>query len=99
MLACTGVAMAQSTFKDLRPLHVDGNQLCDDAGNRVVLHGVMDTPNPYFNSYRWYNPWGGQGSMESNYRSCITYFENLFAAITDHKQGSYCNMFRLHLDP
>ena len=99
MLACTGVAMAQSTFKDLRPLHVDGNQLCDDAGNRVVLHGVMDTPNPYFNSYRWYNPWGGQGSMESNYRSCITYFDKLFTAITDHKQGAYCNLFRLHLDP
>ena len=35
----------------LSPLRVKGNQLVDKNGQRVLLHGVMDTPNPYFNSY------------------------------------------------
>ena len=34
-------------------IHVDGKNLTDTHGNKVVLHGVMDTPSPYFNNYRW----------------------------------------------
>ena len=33
-------------------IHVDGKNLTDAHGNKVVLHGVMDTPSPYFNNYR-----------------------------------------------
>ena len=40
-------------YGKLQPLHVDGNYLKDPFGNKVVLHGVMDTPSPYFNNYRW----------------------------------------------
>lgn len=36
-------------------IHVDGEYLTDTHGNKVVLHGVMDTPSPYFNNYRWGN--------------------------------------------
>ena len=36
----------------LPDLHVDGRNIVDQHGDKVVLHGVMDTPNPYFNGYR-----------------------------------------------
>ena len=38
---------------DLPPLSVKGKHLVDDKGNPVTLHGVMDTPNRYFNGWRW----------------------------------------------
>lgn len=85
-------AMAQ--FGTLASLHVDGNQLKDTHGNTVVLHGVMDTPSPYFNNYRW-----GNSCTTSTIQPCIDYFDRLFTAITDTTQGAWCNLFRLHLDP
>lgn len=88
-------SMAQIVaYGKLQPLHVDGNQLKDPYGNKVVLHGVMDTPSPYFNNYRW-----GGSATDNNVQSCVNYFNKLFTAITDHEQGAYCNIFRLHLDP
>jgi len=89
-------------YGNLQPLHVDGNQLKDPYGNTVVLHGVMDTPNTYFNGGRW------QGSKAQGWwddyndtgaKNCLKYFEKLFTAITDSTNGAYCNLFRLHLDP
>ena len=88
------MATAQVNFGKLVPLHVDGNQFKDPSGNTVVLHGVMDTPNPYFNSYRW-----GNNCSDGTVASCINYFNKLFTAITDSTSGAYCNLFRLHLDP
>lgn len=85
-------ALAQ--FGTTPPLHVEGNQLKDDHGNTVVLHGVMDTPSPYFNNYRW-----GNSCESSTTTACINYFNKLFTAMTDTKQGAWCNVFRLHLDP
>ena len=87
-------ATAQIVYGNLQPLHVDGNQLKDPQGNVVVLHGVMDTPSPYFNSYRW-----GGSPTDGNLSSCVNYFNKLFTAITDSTNGAYCNLFRLHLDP
>jgi len=87
-------ATGQVAFGNLQPLHVDGNQLKDPQGNVVVLHGVMDTPSPYFNNYRW-----GGSSTDGNLSSCVNYFNKLFTAITDSTSGAYCNLFRLHLDP
>lgn len=86
------VAVAQ--YGTLSDLHVDGKNLKDAHGNIVVLHGVMDTPSPYFNGYRW-----GSSSTDENVSSCLSYFEKLFTAITDTAQGAYCDVFRLHLDP
>ena len=100
LLACAAWTVslfmaAQVSFEGkLLPLHVDGNQLKDPSGNTVVLHGVMDTPSPYFNSYRW-----GGGVSDGNIGSCVNYFNKLFTAITDSTNGAYCNLFRLHLDP
>ena len=75
-------------------IHVDGKNLTDTHGNKVVLHGVMDTPSPYFNNYRW-----GNAANDATKKDCIEYFDKLFTAITDSTQGAYCNVFRLHLDP
>ena len=95
-------AVAQETYGTLPPLHVDGNYLKDEQGNKVVLHGVMDTPNTYFNGGRW------QGSKAQGWwddyndtgaKNCRTYFKKLFTAITNNEQGAYCTLFRLHLDP
>ncbi|MBQ9640609.1 MAG: cellulase family glycosylhydrolase [Bacteroidaceae bacterium] len=78
----------------LQPLHVDGKYLKDPYGNKVVLHGVMDTPSPYFNNNRW-----GNSATDGNVSACVNYFNKLFVALTDSTSGAYCNLFRLHLDP
>lgn len=83
--------------KPLPTLHVEGKWLVDQHGNHVVLHGVMDTPNMYFNGWRWGSPWDG---TNTNYNStgatkCKNYFEKLFNGMEQAK----CNVFRLHLDP
>ena len=93
---------AQETLLGLPPLHVDGKYFKDEQGNKVVLHGVMDTPSMWFNGY---GPWNDHHSYwEGGYNSngaanCIAYFKEIFTAITDHESGAYCNIFRLHLDP
>lgn len=79
---------------ELPALKVQGNQLVDENGKTVVLHGVMDTPSPYFNGNRW-----GDHTGDDVTEKCIEYFDKLFMAMTDHSQGAYCTVFRLHLDP
>lgn len=81
-------------FGVLSPLHVEGSELQDEQGNHVVLHGVMDTPSPYFNNGRW-----GTSASVGYVNKCIDYFNTLYTAVTDTAQGAYCNVFRLHLDP
>lgn len=86
--------------KPLPTLHVDGKWLVDKHGNHVVLHGVMDTPNMYFNDWRWGNPWGAWGGDVADYDrdgapKCLAYFEKIFTGLEKAK----CNVFRLHLDP
>ncbi len=77
-------------------LHVEGRQLVDDKGHVVLLHGVMDTPNVYFNGRRWGDYWG---YPDEAVEPCIAYFDKLYTALTDNSQGAYCDVFRLHLDP
>lgn len=85
--------VAQSNYSNMPPLHVDGNQLKDPAGNKVVLHGVMDTPSMYFNNDRWSGGYTDKGAT-----NCVNYFAKLFRGITANNKGAYCNLFRLHLD-
>ena len=85
----------RAQYGEMPPLHVDGKYLKDPHGNIVNLHGVMDTPNPYFNNYRWGNSCETSGDI----LKCREYFDKLFAALTDTAQGAWCNIFRLHLDP
>ncbi len=91
MLTATA-AFAQ--YGNTPPLHVEGKYFVDPHGNKVVLHGVMDTPSPYFNSYRW-----GNSCTSTTISPCIAYFNKLFTAITDTASGAWCDLFRLHLDP
>lgn len=82
-------------------LMVEGNHLVNTYGEQVMLHGVMDTPSPYFSGYRFTDgKWINVYNDGDNYiAKCISYFDKLFTAVTDTKQGSWCNVFRLHLDP
>lgn len=94
LLILTTICRASDDFP---PLHVSGNQLVNEQGKAVTLHGVMDTPNRYFNGWRW-QEWKA-GYNDEDVQPCLDYFEQLFTAISDHSQGAYCTVFRLHLDP
>lgn len=95
LLSLCGLSAQAQTA--LPALHVQGSQLADETGRTVTLHGVMDTPNRYFNSWRWQS-WKATYD-ETDVAPCLAYFESLFSAITDQSQGAYCDVFRLHLDP
>ena len=94
-LAFALMSMAGHAADNLPDLHVKGKNLVDSEGKTVVLHGVMDTPNRYFNGNRW----GTGGYNVNDVTPCLDYFEKMFTAITDKSQGSYCTVFRLHMDP
>lgn len=94
-LALALMSMAGHAADNLPDLHVEGKNLVDSEGKIVVLHGVMDTPNRYFNGNRW----GTGGYNVSDVTPCLDYFEKMFTAITDKSQGAYCTVFRLHMDP
>ena len=94
-LALALMSMAGHAADNLPDLHVEGKNLVDSEGKTVVLHGVMDTPNRYFNGNRW----GTGGYSVSDVKPCLDYFEKMFTAITDKEQGAYCTVFRLHMDP
>ena len=91
------LSMAGLAADNLPALRVEGRNLVDANGKTVVLHGVMDTPNRYFNGWRW-QQWKADYS-EADIKPCLEYFSKLFSAITDKKQGAYCTVFRLHMDP
>ena len=94
-LALAMFAMAGLAADNLPALRVQGKNLVDANGKTVVLHGVMDTPNRYFNGNRW----GKGGYNVDEIEPCLNYFEKMFTAITDKEQGAYCTVFRLHMDP
>ena len=94
-LALALMSMAGHAADNLPGLRVEGKNLVDSEGKTIVLHGVMDTPNRYFNGNRW-----GMGGYEvGDETPCLNYFEKMFTAITDKNQGAYCTVFRLHMDP
>lgn len=94
LLSC--ITIWAQGVKPLPTLHVEGRWLVDKHGNQVVLHGVMDTPNMYFNGWRWGSPWtDGTNYNDASVSKCLPYFEKLFAGMEQAK----CNVFRLHMDP
>lgn len=94
LLSC--ITIGAQGVKPLPTLHVEGRWLVDKHGNQVVLHGVMDTPNMFFNGWRWGSPWtDGTNYNDAGVSKCLPYFEKLFAGMEQAK----CNVFRLHMDP
>ena len=89
LFVCCQQIKAQG-IKPLPTLHTEGKWLVDSHGNHVVLHGVMDTPNAWFNSGRW-----GWSYDDNGRQKCIAYFEKLFKGLEEAK----CDVFRLHMDP
>lgn len=87
------------TAYTVSPIHQEGRNLVNEEGKTVVLHGVMDTPNAYFNGWRWQINWSNQYNTDEQVTSCLNYFKKLFSMITDKEQDAYCDLFRLHLDP
>lgn len=86
----------------LRPIRQYGKNLvyADDVNHKVTLHGVMDTPNEYFNNSRWkISNWNTRYNNDQDVANCLAYFEKTLSAYTNHQAGSYCDVFRLHLDP
>jgi len=87
----------------LRPIRQFGKDFvyADDTSEKVTLHGVMDTPNWYFNNERWSLNWttGQTYNCDADVTNCLGYFETLLSAFVDHQSGSYVDLFRLHLDP
>ncbi len=71
--------------KPLPTLHVEGRWL------------VEDTPNMYFNGWRWGSPWDANSTNydDAGVPKCLAYFEKLF----DGMERAKCNVFRLHMDP
>lgn len=100
-LLLTSVVVGAAEFGSVSPLRVEGNHLVDKDGEQVMLHGVMDTPSPYFSGYRFTDghPIDVYTQGDQYLQKCKDYFNELFTAVTDRKQGSYCNVFRLHMDP
>ena len=92
---CTTLLTWGQGVKPLPTLHTEGRWLVDSHGNRVVLHGVMDTPSMYFNGWRWGSPWTGVNYDYSGAQKCLSYFEKIFAGM----EQSNCTVFRLHMDP
>jgi len=56
----------------------------------------MDTPNMYFNGWRWGSPWTDNTNYnDAGAKKCLDYFEKIFTGLEKAK----CTVFRLHLDP
>lgn len=99
LLGVQGICAA--TWGETPDIRVEGNHLVNTRGEQVMLHGIMDTPSPYFSGYRFTDgQWIDVYRDGDNYiTKCIDYFDKLFTAATDTEQGAWCNVLRLHLDP
>ncbi|MFN3800897.1 cellulase family glycosylhydrolase, partial [Belliella pelovolcani] len=76
-------------------LKVQGRDLIDECGNKVLLHGVAITPSPWFNGghvgeWRWNNYDVG---------ACLDYNRAVMNTLSKGEDEWYLNMIRLHIDP
>lgn len=93
-------AQVKYYFGALPTLKVSGKEFVDEQNRPVSLHGVMDTPSAYFNGGRWCD--GAHWTVDYSDKwiaPCLQYFKHVTSAIANPAKGTYCNLFRLHLDP
>ncbi len=75
--------------KPTPPLHVEGNQLKDPAGNNVLIHGWMQPTSSWFNGQgRWYSdPWNwtntGSTIANSSVSKFLEYMNEVATVMTD----------------
>lgn len=71
-------------------LHVEGNNLVDTHGNKVVLHGYAQTFSPWFNE---------EGTQWTNYdvQGCLEYNQGIIDEML--VAGWKMNFVRMHMDP
>lgn len=83
----------------LPPLHVDGRDLKDNCGNKVLLHGVAITPSPWFNGCQY--GFSSQYCTWDNYdvQGALDYNNAVMDRLTNTDDGWYLNYIRLHIDP
>lgn len=83
----------------LPPLHVDGRDLKDNCGNKVLLHGVAITPSPWFNGcqYGFNSPYCTWDNYDV--QGALDYNKAVMDRLTNTADGWYLNYIRLHIDP
>ena len=71
-------------------LHIEGRNLVDESGNKVLLHGFAQTYSPWFNE---------QGKFWTNYNvsQCLYYNKTKIMGLLS--KGWKVNWIRLHMDP
>ncbi|MBR5763172.1 MAG: hypothetical protein IKX93_00935 [Bacteroidaceae bacterium] len=71
-------------------LHIEGRYLVDENGNKVNLHGIVQTYSPWFNE---------KGKYWDNYDvdGCLKYNKRMISGALD--KGFKINVLRLHMDP
>ena len=72
----------------LARLHVDGRYLVDAEGNKVNLHGFVQTFSPFFNDNQW---------SDYNVEACLEYNQGMIDKILE--AGWKVNLIRQHMDP
>lgn len=109
--ACLSAAASDRIgIRPTPPLHVEGNQLKDPAGNSVLLHGWMQPTASYFNGHgKWYlDPWDWNRLRSPLTRSGVSDFlgflEEVAILMTDpsprygREHGWHCSFVRLNTD-
>ena len=86
----TGLTAEAWRGMDMPELHVQGRDLVDNHGNKVILHGFAQTYSPWFNE---------QGTKWTNYdvEGCLKYNKGIIDGVLD--AGWEVNFLRLHMDP
>lgn len=72
----------------LARLHVDDRYLVDAEGNKVNLHGFVQTFSPFFNDNQW---------SDYNVEACLEYNQGMIDKILE--AGWKVNLIRQHMDP
>lgn len=109
-LSVFALDIASTVTKPTPPLHVEGNQLKDPAGNSVLLHGWMQPTSSWFNGQgKWYNdPWDWTKLesllLRSGVSDFLEYMNEVATLMSDpsprygRDHGWHCSFVRVNTD-